>query len=45
MRLDYRAWVLAPPRTPRAERQDVSGEVATTAAGVAVAVPVYYLDR
>ena len=32
--IEYRAWVLAPPRTPRAKRDDTRSEVLTTAAGL-----------
>ena len=39
--IEYRAEVLAPPRTPRAEIPDVGGEVLTTAAGLPVDAPGY----
>ena len=32
--IEYRAWVLAPPRTPRAKRDGVRSEVLTTTAGL-----------
>ena len=44
-RLGWRASVLAPRRTPRAERTALRGEVATTATGVAADVPVFCLGR